>query len=94
MPIRVDIAGGGIGGIALAAVLQELGGIGFRVFEQAPELKAVGYGLTLLENAIVRRWRTRWCLRMCCATWRSASWPERIQERRLAPILTVPGVEH
>lgn len=52
MTLRVDIAGGGIGGITLAAVLQELGGIEFRVFEQAPELKAVGYGLTLQKNAI------------------------------------------
>ncbi len=52
MTLRVDIVGGGIGGITLAAVLQQLGGIEFRVFEQAAELKAVGYGLTLQKNAI------------------------------------------
>lgn len=52
MTLRVDIAGGGIGGIALAAVLQQLGGTDVRVFEQAPELKAVGYGLTLQKNAL------------------------------------------
>ncbi|MEQ1729440.1 MAG: FAD-dependent monooxygenase [Vicinamibacterales bacterium] len=52
MTLRVDIAGGGIGGLALAAVLQEFGGIEYRVFEQAPELKAVGYGLTLQKNAL------------------------------------------
>ena len=49
--LRIDIVGGGIGGIALAASLSRLG-LRCQVFEQAPQLKAVGYGLTLQKNAI------------------------------------------
>jgi 2-polyprenyl-6-methoxyphenol hydroxylase-like FAD-dependent oxidoreductase len=49
--LRVDIVGGGIGGLTLAAALAHFG-VEFRVFEQAPELRAVGYGLTLQRNAL------------------------------------------
>ena len=54
--LRIDIVGGGIGGIALAASLSRLG-LRCQVFEQAPQLKAVGYGLTLQKNAIQARGR-------------------------------------
>ena len=47
----MDIIGGGIGGVALAAALRHLG-VDFRLFEQTPELKTVGYGLTLQKNAL------------------------------------------
>jgi 2-polyprenyl-6-methoxyphenol hydroxylase-like FAD-dependent oxidoreductase len=50
-PFRVDIVGGGIGGMTLGAALN-YEGVEFRVFEQAPELKAIGYGLTLQQNAL------------------------------------------
>jgi 2-polyprenyl-6-methoxyphenol hydroxylase-like FAD-dependent oxidoreductase len=49
--LRIDIIGGGIGGLALAVALHRLG-LDFSVFEQAPELKAIGYGLTLQKNAL------------------------------------------
>ena len=49
--MRIDIIGGGIGGVTLAAALCRFG-IDFRLFEQSPELKAVGYGLTLQKNAL------------------------------------------
>lgn len=48
---RVDIVGGGIGGVALGAVLHRQG-IEVRIFEQSPQLRAVGYGLTLQRNAL------------------------------------------
>lgn len=51
MTPRVAVVGGGIGGMALAAALHRLG-LGCDVYEQAPELRAVGYGLTLQRNAI------------------------------------------
>lgn len=50
-PFRVDIVGGGIGGMTLGAALNH-DGVEFRVFEQTPELKAIGYGLTLQQNAL------------------------------------------
>src|SRR3954466_10204094 len=49
--LRVDIIGGGIGGVTLAAALRRRG-LDFRLFEQTPELKTVGYGLTLQKNAL------------------------------------------
>lgn len=49
--LRIDIIGGGIGGLTLGAVLNHFG-IEFRIFEQAPELRATGYGLTLQRNAL------------------------------------------
>ena len=49
--LRVDIIGGGIGGVTLAAALRHLG-LDFRLFEQTSELKTVGYGLTLQKNAL------------------------------------------
>lgn len=47
----IAIAGGGIGGVTLGAVLHRFG-IEFRIFEQTPRLEAVGYGLTLQRNAL------------------------------------------
>jgi len=49
--LRIDIVGGGIGGVTLGAALHRFG-IAFQIFEQAPELKAIGYGLTLQKNAL------------------------------------------
>ncbi|MEV0057723.1 FAD-dependent monooxygenase [Saccharopolyspora shandongensis] len=52
----VVIIGGGIGGLAAAAFLQQAGRK-VRVFEQAPELKAVGAGIFVTPNAgrLIRR---------------------------------------
>ncbi|MBV8031944.1 MAG: flavin-dependent oxidoreductase [Betaproteobacteria bacterium] len=44
------IVGGGIGGLVLALELHQRG-IGCRVFESAPEIKAVGVGVNLLPHA-------------------------------------------
>jgi 2-polyprenyl-6-methoxyphenol hydroxylase-like FAD-dependent oxidoreductase len=49
--IKIDIVGGGIGGVTLGAALHRLG-IEFRILEQSPALTAVGYGLTLQRNAL------------------------------------------
>src|ERR1051325_7233382 len=46
------IVGGGIGGIALAAALEQVG-ISSEVHEQANELREVGAGLTLWSNALI-----------------------------------------
>ena len=51
IPFRIDIVGGGIGGLTLGAALHRFG-LAFQIFEQAPELKAIGYGLTLQKNAL------------------------------------------
>ncbi len=48
---RVDIVGGGIGGVALGVALHRQG-IEVRIFEQAPGLRALGYGITLQRNAL------------------------------------------
>ncbi|HKS47497.1 MAG TPA: FAD-dependent monooxygenase [Amycolatopsis sp.] len=45
------IVGGGIGGLATAAFLQQQG-VRARVFEQAPELRPVGAGIVLAPNAV------------------------------------------
>ncbi|MEU5852893.1 FAD-dependent monooxygenase [Saccharopolyspora shandongensis] len=52
----VVIIGGGIGGLAAAAFLQQAGRK-VRVFEQAPEVKAVGAGILVTPNAgrLIRR---------------------------------------
>ncbi len=47
----VLIVGGGIGGLTLALELSRRG-IGCRVFESAPEIKAVGVGVNLLPHAM------------------------------------------
>jgi len=47
----VLIVGGGIGGLTLALELSHRG-IGCRVFESAPEIKAVGVGVNLLPHAM------------------------------------------
>lgn len=48
---RVAIVGAGIAGMTLGVALKR-SGIPFTILEQAPELKAVGYGLTLQKNAL------------------------------------------
>jgi 5-methylphenazine-1-carboxylate 1-monooxygenase len=48
--MEVTIVGGGIGGITLALMLHEAG-IASRVYEAAPELKALGVGVNLLPHA-------------------------------------------
>lgn len=47
----IDIIGAGIGGLTLAIALKQKG-FAVRVFEQAPELKAVGAGINLACNAM------------------------------------------
>ena len=47
---EVLIVGGGIGGLTLALELHRLG-IACRVYESAPEIKAVGVGVNLLPHA-------------------------------------------
>ncbi|MCJ8024271.1 flavin-dependent oxidoreductase [Shinella yambaruensis] len=48
--MEVTIVGGGIGGLTLALMLKEQG-IASRVYEAAPELKALGVGINLLPHA-------------------------------------------
>ncbi len=48
---RVLIAGGGIGGLAMAAALRKVG-IHAEVHEQAPQLREVGAGVGLWSNAL------------------------------------------
>ncbi len=48
--MEVTIVGGGIGGLTLALMLHRAG-IASRVYEAAPELKAVGVGVNLLPHA-------------------------------------------
>ncbi len=47
----IDIIGAGIGGLTLAIALKQKG-FAVRVFEQAPELRAVGAGINLACNAM------------------------------------------
>src|SRR5215470_16192558 len=47
----IAIVGGGIGGLTLALLLQERG-LSCRVYESAPEVKALGVGITLLPHAM------------------------------------------
>ena len=49
--MTVDIIGGGIGGLTTAIALHQKG-INFRLFEQAPEMKPVGAGILLANNAM------------------------------------------
>ena len=49
--MNVIIVGGGIGGLALALGLQQRG-IPCRVYEAAPEIKALGVGISLLPHAM------------------------------------------
>ena len=56
--MEVTIVGGGIGGLTLALMLHEAG-IATRVYEAAPELKALGVGVNLLPHADARDGRAR-----------------------------------
>ncbi|MDD9918100.1 MAG: flavin-dependent oxidoreductase [Rhodospirillaceae bacterium] len=47
----VIIAGGGIGGLATALTLHQIG-VPFRVFETVPELRPLGVGINLQPNAV------------------------------------------
>ncbi|MEL6657267.1 MAG: FAD-dependent monooxygenase [Bacteroidota bacterium] len=47
----IDIIGAGIGGLTLAIALKRQG-LGVRVFERAPQLRAVGAGINLACNAM------------------------------------------
>ena len=48
--MEVLIIGAGIGGLTLGLMLHRIG-IACRVFEAAPELKAVGVGINILPHA-------------------------------------------
>ena len=50
--MRGLIVGGGIGGLA-AAIALRAAGLDVTVFEQAPTLAPVGYGIALSPNAMV-----------------------------------------
>jgi len=49
--LRVGIIGGGIGGLALAATLKQLG-LEFQLFERAPAFGEVGAGVQMTPNAV------------------------------------------
>jgi 2-polyprenyl-6-methoxyphenol hydroxylase-like FAD-dependent oxidoreductase len=49
--MRIAIAGGGIGGLALALSLHRLG-LECDVYETAPEIREIGVGITLLPHAM------------------------------------------
>jgi 2-polyprenyl-6-methoxyphenol hydroxylase-like FAD-dependent oxidoreductase len=49
--MTVDIIGAGIGGLTAAIALQKKG-IKVRIYEQTDELKAVGAGIVLANNAM------------------------------------------
>ncbi len=51
MPVRVEIAGGGIAGLAAAASLARQG-LQVRVHERRPELREEGGGIVLFENLL------------------------------------------
>jgi 2-polyprenyl-6-methoxyphenol hydroxylase-like FAD-dependent oxidoreductase len=51
VPDTVTIVGGGIGGLAMANALKRVG-IGFDLYEQAPELTEVGAGIGLSKGAL------------------------------------------
>ena len=52
MRTRVAIVGAGVGGLAAAAALEARGGFEVAVYEQAPELRQQGSGLSLYTNAV------------------------------------------
>lgn len=49
--MRIAVVGGGIGGLALALGLHQRG-VGCEVYEQAPEIRELGVGITLLPHAM------------------------------------------
>jgi 2-polyprenyl-6-methoxyphenol hydroxylase-like FAD-dependent oxidoreductase len=51
-PSPVLVAGSGIGGLVTALALRH-GGLPFRLFERAPELRAAGAGITVQPNAVL-----------------------------------------
>lgn len=50
-PLRVAIAGGGIGGMALALALHDAGFCDVDVYESAPRIKELGVGINVLPHA-------------------------------------------
>ena len=69
-PLRVAIVGGGIGGVAAANALLQLG-MDVRLYEQAPALTEVGAGVAIQPNGVrmlrrlglgdqLMRWGARW----------------------------------
>ncbi len=69
-PLRVAIGGGGIGGVAAANALLQLG-MDVRLYEQAPALTEVGAGVAIQPNGVrmlrrlglgdqLMRWGARW----------------------------------
>jgi 5-methylphenazine-1-carboxylate 1-monooxygenase len=50
-PVRVAIAGGGIGGMALALALHDAGFCDVDVYESAPRIKELGVGINVLPHA-------------------------------------------
>src|SRR5262245_64650776 len=49
--LKIIIAGGGIGGLAAALALHELG-IDAEIYEQSPELRELGVGINMLPHAV------------------------------------------
>ena len=47
----IDIIGGGIGGLTTAVALGQKG-ISYRIYEQATEMRPVGAGIILANNAM------------------------------------------
>src|SRR5215208_1369805 len=50
--VRIAIAGGGIGGMALALSLHDAGIDGVRVYESSPAVKDLGVGINVLPHAV------------------------------------------
>lgn len=78
--MEVAIIGGGIGGLATALALQRVG-LSARVYEQAPEIAAVGAGIALWPGALeslreigVAEWF--WDLPVCPFRWAQTATPQ------------------
>jgi 2-polyprenyl-6-methoxyphenol hydroxylase-like FAD-dependent oxidoreductase len=76
----MHIIGGGIGGLALALALHRVG-VSARVYEQAPEIGAIGAGIGLWPGALqglrtlgVAQWF--WDLPVCPFRWAETATPD------------------